>query len=666
MKRIATFLILATALFSQTITTVAGGGPGSNVPALNVALTLTQGVTVDTAGNLFFTSQSRVFKMEPSGNLTVIAGTGVAGFSGDGGPALAGQLRTPYGVAVDAAGNVYVADYGNDRVRKISAAGILTTFAGNGGHNYAGDGGQAADAQLRTPRGVTTDKAGNVYIAETGSHVIRKVTPDGVISTVAGIGIAGFAGDDADPLLARLLSPHGVAVDKDGNLYIADFGNQRIRKVAGGKITTIAGAGVGFAGDGAAATAGRFSGPTSISIDTSGNLYIADFSNHRIRKIASGGNITTIAGNGTGDYKGDGSAATSANLYFPSDAAVDGSGNLYIADLYNARIRKVVSGGTISTVAGNGTYAFGGDGAQALAAQLNQPAGVARDAAGNLFIADYGNHRIRRVAADGVVSTYAGNGTAGFGGDGSAASGAQLNGPSGLAIDTDGSLLIADSGNHRIRRITPAGTISSIAGSGTAGNAGDGGAASGAQLNYPSGLAVDASGNIYIADSGNNRVRRIAGGTISTMPTGPLNSPQGVAVDAAGNLYTADLFNHRIQKLDAKGGVSTVAGDGTADFGGDGGPAVAAQLRYPFAVAVDKAGNLLIADTNNYRVRQVSTDGTITTVVGTGEPGLSGDGGDPFTARVFFVRGLALDAQGNLYLADSGNQRIRKITPPAN
>ncbi len=666
MKRIAIVFLLATAVFSQTITTVAGGGPGSNVPALNVALTLTQGVTTDTGGNLYFTSQSRVFKMEPSGNLTVIAGTGVAGFSGDGGPAIAGQLRTPYGIAVDLAGNVYVADYGNDRVRMISAAGVITTFAGNGGHNYAGDGGQAAEAQLRTPRGVTTDKAGNVYIAETGSHVIRKVTTDGIISTVAGIGLAGFAGDDGDPLFARLLSPHGVAVDKDGNLYIADFGNQRIRKVAGGKITTISGAGSGFNGDGLVATAGRFSGPTSISIDASGNLYIADFNNHRVRKIASGGNITTIAGNGTGDFKGDGAAASAANLYFPSDAAVDSGGNLYIADLYNARIRKVVSGGTISTVAGNGTYAYGGDGAVALAAQLNQPAGVVRDAAGNLYIADFGNHRIRRVGADGAISTYAGNGAAGFGGDGSAASGAQLNNPSGLAIDADGNLLVADTGNHRIRRITPSGTISSIAGSGTAGNAGDGGAASGAQLNYPSGLAVDAAGNIYIADSGNNRVRRISGGTISTMPTGALNSPQGVAVDAAGNLYTADLFNHRIQKLDATGGVSTVAGDGTADYGGDGGPAVAAQLRFPFGVAVDKAGNLFIADTNNYRVRQVSPDGTITTLVGTGEPGLGGDGGDPFTARVFLVRGLTVDALGNLYLADSGNQRVRKVTLAAN
>lgn len=667
MKRIAIFFIAITALFSQTITTIAGGGPGSNVPALNAALTLTQGAATDSAGNLFFTAQSRVLRMEPSGNLTLIAGTAVAGFSGDDGPAAAAQLRTPNGLALDLAGNIYVADYGNNRIRKITPAGVITTFAGNGGFFYAGDGGPATNAQMRSPSGVAVDKSGNVFIAETGSHVIRKVSTDGVISTVAGFGVGGYSGDGGDPLFAQILAPHGIAVDKDGTLYIADYGNNRIRKVVSGKITTISGAGIGFLGDGQPAAGGRFSGPAGIALDSSNNLYIVDLNNQRIRKIAPGGNISTVAGNGTADFKGDGAAATSATLNFPSGVAVDGGGNVYIADKNNARIRKVVSSGTISSVAGNGTNSYGGDGALAPSAQLNVPSAVARDAAGNLFIADTGNHRIRRVNVDGAISTYAGNGTAGFGGDGAAASAAQLNNPSGLVIDGDGNLYLADTGNHRVRRITPGGTISSVAGTGTAGNAGDGGAATSAQLSYPSGLAIDTAGNVYVADSGNNRVRRFApGGSIATMPTGSLNSPQGVAVDLAGNLYTADLYNHRIQKLDAKGAISTVAGDGSSGDSGDGGPATSAQLRFPFGVTVTKAGEILIADTSNHAVRLVSADGTITTVVGSGVPGLSGDGGDPFQAQLFYVRSLIVDEQGNLYVADSGNQRIRKVTPAAN
>ncbi len=666
MKRIAIFFIATTALFSQIITTIAGGGPGSNVPALNSALTLTQGAASDSAGNVFFTAQSRVFRLEPSGNLTLIAGTGLAGFSGDGGPATAAQLRTPNGLAVDLAGNIYVADLGNNRIRKITPAGVITTFAGNGGFFYAGDGGPATNAQMRSPHGVAVDKAGNVFIAETGSHVIRKVSTDGNISTVAGFGVAGFSGDNGDPLFAQLIAPRGVVVDKDGTLYIADYGNNRIRKVVPGKITTISGAGVGYSGDGQAAAEGRFSGPTGIALDSGNNLFIVDSNNQRIRKIVLGGNISSVAGNGTADFKGDGAAATSATLNFPAGVAVDGGGNVYIADQNNARIRKVISSGTISSVAGNGTNSYGGDGALAPDAQLNVPSAIARDAAGNLFIADTGNHRIRRVTVDGRISTYAGNGTAGFGGDGAAASAAQLNNPSGLVMDGDGNLYVSDSGNHRVRRITPGGTISSVAGTGTAGNAGDGGAASSAQLSYPIGLAIDTAGNLYVADSGNNRVRRFApGGSMATMPTGSLNSPQGVAVDLAGNLYAADLYNHRIQKLDAKGAISTVAGDGTSGDSGDGGPAINAQLRFPFGVTVTKAGELLIADTSNHAVRLVSLDGTITTVVGTGVPGLSGDGGDPFQAQLFYVRSLIVDEQGNLYIADSGNQRIRKVTLPA-
>jgi sugar lactone lactonase YvrE len=332
---------------------------------------------------------------------------------------------------------------------------IIQTVAGNGTSGFSGDNGAAAKASLSEPFGVAVDTVGNLYIADTSNHRIRKVDTSGVITTVAGNGTEGFSGDGGAATSATLNTPIGVAVDAAGNLYIADAFNNRIRKVnAAGVITTVAGNGdARFSGDHGVATSASLSAPFGVAVDKAGSFYIADTSNHRVRKVDTSGMITTVAGNGTEGFSGDGGAATRASLNFPTGVTVDRAGNLFITDQSNHRIRKVTTGGAITTVAGNGDAGFSGDHAAATSASLNLPIGTAVDAAGTLYIADTSNHRIRRVSADGMVSSVAGNGIGGFSGDGSAATRASLNSPSGVAGDSAGNLYIADSFNNRIRRL---------------------------------------------------------------------------------------------------------------------------------------------------------------------------------------------------------------------
>jgi sugar lactone lactonase YvrE len=334
----------------------------------------------------------------------------------------------------------------------------------------------------------------------------------GVISTVAGNGTQDW-GDGGLATSARLYDPTGVAVDSGGNLYISEFNLNRIRKVTpSGTISTVAGDGKqGYRGDGGLATSAELCFPSGVAVDSGGNLYIADRGTNRIRKVTPSGTISTVAGNGNGGYSGDGGLATSAELYAPSGVAVDSGGNLYIAAPVANRIRKVTPSGTISTVAGNGIQGYSGDGGLATSAELYAPWGVAVDSGGNLYIADSGNERIRKVAPSGTISTVAGNGTLDYSGDGGLATSAELYQPYGVAVDSGGNLYIADSGNERIRKVAPSGTISTVAGNGTQGYSGDGGLATSAELSYPYGVAVDSGGNLYIADTGNDRIRMVTG-----------------------------------------------------------------------------------------------------------------------------------------------------------
>jgi uncharacterized protein (TIGR03437 family) len=583
-------------------------------------------------------------------------------------PGTSASLYGPQSAAVDTAGNIYFAD--QDTVLRLAAnTGIVTVVAGSGTSGYGGDNGLATGAQLNQPHGVAIDSAGNLYIADTGNQCIRKVS-NGVITTVAGSQAAGegFSGDGGAATNAQLFLPQGVAVDSAGNLYIADTTNNRIRKVANGVITTFAGGGSSF-GDNGPATSAQLIAPHGIAVDSAGSLYIADTDNERIRKVANGV-ITTVAGTGSAVFNGDNIPAANANLYLPQGVFVDTAGNIYIADTNDNRIRKVAAG-VITTVAGNGTAGYSGDNGTSTSAEVNLPQSVAVDSAGNVYIADTGNSRIRKVAT-GTISTVAGNGTAGFSGDNGPATSAQFNQPEGVAVDTNGNVYVADTGNNRIREIS-GGIVTTLAGTGAAGFSGDSGAAASAQLNQPKGVAVDTNGNVYIADTGNNRIREISGGVITTIAGGgtstgtsgsatgiKLNLPQGVFADLSFNVYIADTGNNLV-RLVANGTsfLTTIAGTGAAGYTGDGGVPTVAELNQPQGVFADVAGNLYVADTNNNRIRAAS-EGSIATLAGGGTAGL-GDGGAPSSAQLFAPRGIALDAAGDLFISDTGDNRIRYV-----
>src|ERR1035437_4513209 len=649
---------------TYTISTFAGGALPVNIPGTSASLYSPQFIAADPAGNVFFVDQDAVLRLDATtGVLTLVAGNGTTGFSRDNGPATSAQLYNPQGLAVDAAGNLYISDTQNLRVRKVSN-GVITTVAGGG--FGLGDNGPATSAQLGFPDGVAVDSAANLYIADPGSERVRKVS-NGVITTVAGNGTQGFSGDNGPPTIAQLNGPSGVAVDAAGSLYIADTYNQLGRKVSNGVITTVAGNGTqGFSGDNGPATSAQLGFPEGLAVDSAGSLYIADQENNRIRKV-SNGVITTVAGGGTSGL-GDNGPATSAQLT-PSGVAADSAGNLYIADTGNIRIRKV-SNGVITTVAGGGSFL--GDNGPATSAQLVNPLGVAVDSAGNLYIGDSYHYRIRKVS-NGVITTVAGNGTPGFSGDNGPATSAQVSVPEGVALDAAGNLYIPDAGNNRIRKVS-GGVITTVAGGGSAG-LGDNGPASSAELDGPVGVAVDSAGNLYIADQGNNRVRKVSNGLITTVAGGgtsglgdngpatsaQLNGPTGVAVDSAGDLYIADFYDNRIRKV-SNLVITTVAGNGTRGFSGDNGAATSAELAGAEGLAVDSAGKLYIADTSNSRIRKVS-NGVITTVAGNGTLGFSGDNGPAASAQFIFPAGMAVDSAGNVYIADQGNNRIRILMP---
>ena len=341
-----------------------------------------------------------------AGTITTVAGTGTPGFSGDGGPAAAAQLSFPAGVAVDSSGSYFIADLGNHRVRKVDPSGVITTVAGTGTAGFSGDGGPATAAELDSPSDVVLDSAGDLFIVDFGDNRVRKIDTSGTITTVAGTGAAGSSGDGGSAASAKLDAPAGLDIDSAGNLFIADYGNNRVRKVsASGTITTVAGTGAaGFSGDGGPATSAKLDAPGDVVV-WAGNLFIADSSNSSIRRVDPSGVISTVAGTGVTGFSGDSGPATSAQLSFPVGLAVDSSGNLFIADYGNNRIREVDLSGTITTVAGTGAAGSSGDGGAAVDADLYAPARVNLDAAGDFFISDLANSRIREVEALGSPAT---------------------------------------------------------------------------------------------------------------------------------------------------------------------------------------------------------------------------------------------------------------------
>jgi uncharacterized protein (TIGR03437 family) len=642
------------------IQTVAGSSfIGDGGPATAAQIGSVQGVAVDGKGNLYLsdTDNNRVRKVDTTGTISTFAGNGTAGFSGDGGAATAAQLNLPYGLAADVAGNLYIADLGNNRVRKVSLDGTITTIAGTGVEGYSGDGVQATAAQLYVPRNLAFDGAGNLYIAEFGGHRVRRVTPAGIIATAVGNGIAGYSGDHGFASQAQLSYPAGLTVDRTGALYVADSGNNCVRKILpNGVISTVLGG----------TNAIVLATPTAVAVDASLTIYASEYASPIVHAYTAAAVWAYLAGTGAPGFAGDGGAATKAELMMaPHDLAVGPMGDIYIAD--GRRVRRVNTAGIISTVAGDAFRSTIGDGAGATSAILYHPSAVALDASGNLFIADTGTERVRMVTAAGMISTVAGNGTAGYNGDDVLGTAAELWSPMGLAMDPSNDLFVADSDNERVRYIA-AGMIYPFAGTGT-----------GAPLAGPRGVCIGGDGSVYIVDSGNNRVLVVPPGGVAATFAGngsqgavgdggqarfaQLNGPTACTVDRAGNFYLADTGNHRVRKITPTGAIAAMAGNGGAGYSGDGGAAPSAALYGPTGVAVDGNGNVFIADTGNHAIRLVTPDGLIHTIAGQGSPGFAGDGGTALSAFLNSPAGIALDGAVNLYFADAGNNRVRRMTP---
>jgi len=654
-------------------------GRGWNLPGVSANLPLTQGVAVDRSGNVFIvlTNDSVVVRLDTSGQLTLVAGNGIPGFSGDGGPAALAQLSYPTAAATDAAGNVYILDNGNFRIREVSN-GVINTVAGGGSLFSVPDNTPATSAALTglNPYGLAVDSAGSFYFS---AGNILKVS-NGVITTVAG---GGLGLNDNVPATSAFVSPAGLAIDAEGNLYYADTCYNRIRKVSNGMVSTVAGNGkpvpalLGFgcapsvAGpDTGTATSVTLNGPQGVGVDAAGNVYFMEGApsfGARAREVSKGV-ITTVAGGNPsvlGTALGDNIPATSAVLYLVGGIAVDTAGNLYIADNYGpfdiGRLRQV-SNGVITTIAG--ASGVSGDNGPPALAQLNFPVNVAVDTQGSLYVVDFSNNVVRK-ASSGLITTIAGTFSVFHDSGSGAASSISLYGPEAVAVDSAGNVYIADTGNVRIVEIS-GGTFTTVV-TGV----------------FATSIAVDASGNLYFTDTGGNRIGELSNGAVITIAGGlgagfsgdngpaaaaQLSGPAGIAVDAAGNIYFADVNNQRVRKI-SKGVISTVAGNGTAGFSGDNGPATSAQLnlspiqRLPSGIAVDASGNLYIADTANQRVRRVS-NGTITTIAGDGTSGFSGDNGPAAAAQLDNPLGIATDTAGRIYVADASNGRIRVLAPP--
>ena len=601
---------------------IAGNGALANgadgVAATTSEMWNPQDMARDAAGNVYVADalNRKVRKITPGGVISTYAGTGSSSSNGDGGPATAAAIGSPKGLALDAVGNLYIADALGDRIRRVTPGGIISTVAGSGTAGFSGDGGAATAAQLNAPEDVAIASTGELLIADTQNHRIRQVS-GGIISTVAGNGTAALAGDGGTATAASLKAPAAVEKTAAG-MFIADWGNSRIRKVTGGIVTTYAGGGSGT-GDGLVRTSALIGPPTGISVAPNGEVYFAEEYSGRARKIGTDNKVWTVAGNGTEAFSGDGGQATSAQFDGPRGIAVAANGDIYIADAWNGRIRKRATTGLISTVAGGGSSTA--DGGSALGFDLGWPSDVDVDLAGNLYVADTDRDKVFKITPAGILTTYAGTGAAGFSGDGGWATNAKLNDPRNVAVAPSGAVFVADTLNHRVRRIDPDGSILTVAGTGVAGFSGDGGLGAAAKLDYPTGLAVEPTGSLLIVDTNNNRVRRL----------------------------TTD------QKI------STVAGNGSASSTGDGGSATAAGLHDPSTVAVDEAGNIVIGEYEHIR-RVDSATNTISTIAGNGSVGWSGDYGQATAARIVASTDLAFEAGGNLISAQYSAGRLRRIT----
>ena len=649
-------------LAGPTTTSGSVDGMGSSARFLQPA-----SVVADRFGTLYVadTFSGTIRKVFTSGVVTTLAGS--AGMMGKiDGSGTAARFDAPGAIALDTFGTLYVADTNNNCIRKVTAAGVVTTLAGSGEAGSAD--GSSTVARFNRPSGVAVDSGGNVYVADTFNHTIRKIDVLGTVSTLAGSpGIEGATNGMGGA--ARFSRPFGIAVDDFGQLYVADSQNNTIRTITpGGVVATLAGtAGQIGSVDGFGAAA-RFSRPLGIAAEADGTLYVADGAS-TIRKISPSGAVTTFAGtaNAPGNVNGTGAAARFST---PRGLGIDGAGNIYIADTNNDIIRAITAAGSVSTLAGS-PQPQSAD-ATGVSARFNFPNSVAADLAGNVYVADLLNHTIRKITSLGIVSTFAGMPGVAGSSDG-AGTDARFSSPTAVALDRTGSLYVADAGNNTIRKISVAGDVSTLAGlAGTRG--GVDGTGTTARFDRPSGIAVDAAGIVYVSDSYNHIIRMITtSGAVTTLAgtagqfgnldaTGPaalLYFPGALAVDASSNVYVADQ-DRMIRKITPSGVVTTLAGSsvrGSAD-----GVGTSAQFDHPGGIAVNVGGNLFVADSNNNTIRTVTPAGVVSTIGG-GAGQIGSVDGPELTARFNHPSGVAFDGTGNFYIADTYNNAIRKGIP---
>ena len=629
-------LVLFT-LFLSLITVPVDAKTGSG-KATETEISLVDGITMDKKGNVYIAMREHniISRIDTKGMMTRYAGSGESGFSGDGGPAIKANFKTPAGLAFDPEGNLYIADRENHRVRKIDTSGNISTFAGIGKAGFSGDGGPAVRAKLNLPSGLATDKKGNLFISDRSNDRIRVVDKKGVIRTYAGSGVAGFQGDAGPALKAQLDKPFGIALDEAENLYIADRNNNRVRKVSPeGIITTVAGdGGFFFMGDNGPAYRASVAAPTGVAVDKKGNLYIADRNNNRIRLVDKLGMIRTVAGTGQQDYNGDSETARETNLYLPFGLTVDSNDNLLIIDRSHYRIRRIdPKSGEVETVAGNGLKLFAGDGGPATGATLSFPHGMFLDKDDNLIFSDKGHYRIRKITPKGIISTIGGNGRRGNVGNNIPALEANVYNVTTIIQNPAGDAFMS----------SPSGFVSII-------------------------RRLDAKGIIHdYIDTASPKYREAISkskhkGLVQTGAVATITQFSDIVFDPKGNLFISDRLNHQIRKIDLNGNISTIAGVGDSDYYGDGGPALEAAFRDPNALASDKQGNIYIAEAANNRIRKIDTKGIVTTVAGNGEHADSGDGGPALQAAIRSMDDIAISPEGELHILGTNTHKVRKIT----
>jgi DNA-binding beta-propeller fold protein YncE len=701
---------------------------GANTLALFSPQNVLSGNCLDGSAGCTYISDTfghKVWMIDATGAASVLIGGSYTGTPTSGQAANTQLVNQPWGLAQDATGNLYISDKNAHRIYKVDKTGVVTRFAGIGSGRFTGDARSGDTAGFNSPRGLAYYN-GSLYVADASNNRIRRINlSNNIVNTVAGggnpavkAGDPAGIGDSGPAVLGKLSAPEGLAFASDGTMFISDTGNNRIRKVdtsSPAVITTVAGGGTcpaaltGTAltncqlGNGRDASSVILNGPSGIVVDSSGDLIFAERGNNRVRAVdLPSDTISTIVGSGTSGSTGDGALANNARLNAPTGVALGASGDVLIADTNNGKVR-VVSGGIIQSLTNFRT--FNGDGA-ALSTQFGNPSGIAVDSAGNLYVSDTSNNRVRKIDTVGNVTTIAGGGNDST--EGAAATSASLNAPTGIAVDPSGSTIyVSDSGNNRIRRIS-GGLINTAVGGGTL--TGEGLVGTQVQLSLGIGsdlkqrkiaaLALDSAGNLYFTDPGNHLVRMLrTDGTVVTLAGirgvsggagdgGPassalLNSPSGIEVNADGsNVFIADSYNHVVRVLCVKGTADVpcsggtiypVAGEmGSADFdSSDTSPAYDLRHRNPAGLVLDGKGNLIYADTRNQSIRKLSLGTLVTTVIagqdanrdGDYMPFYSGDNVLGTSARFSYPTDVAIDANGNIFITDAANGLIRQLIP---